>query len=138
MIAVTHRYGFPAAHVLAHPELSDAENRRIYGKCANPHGHGHDYGLEVTVAGEPDGATGHIIEPERLARIVRERVLDRFAHRTLNDDPLFRERVPTAEQIAMVVHERLREPVAAACGGRLLRVRVVETARNHFDYGAMP
>lgn len=138
MIAVTRRYGFAAAHVLRHPGLSDAENRRIYGKCANPNGHGHDYGLEVTVAGEPDEETGRVIEPERLDRIVRERVLDRLAHRTLNDDPLFAERVPTAENIARVVHERLCEPVAAACAGRLLRVRVVETARNHFDYGAMP
>lgn len=138
MIAVTHRYAFPAAHVLAHPALPDAENRRIYGKCANPNGHGHDYGLEVTVAGDPDAASGHVIDPERLARIVREAVLDRFAHRLLNDDPLFAERVPTAENIAVVAHERLRGPVEAACAGRLLRVRVVETARNHFDYGAMP
>lgn len=138
MIAVTRRYGFPAAHVLRHPALSEAENERIYGKCANPNGHGHDYGLEVTVSGEPDAAHGHVIDPERLDDIVRKEVLERFAHRTLNDDPLFDTRVPTAENIAVVVHERLREPVAAACGGRLMRVRIVETARNHFDYGAMP
>lgn len=138
MIAVTRCYGFPAAHVLRHPDLPDAENRRIYGKCANPHGHGHDYGLQVTVAGEPDAETGFVVDPERMDAIVRERVLDRFAHRTLNDDPLFARRVPTAENIACVVHERLREPLAAAGAGRLLRVRVVETARNHFDYGAMP
>jgi 6-pyruvoyltetrahydropterin/6-carboxytetrahydropterin synthase len=138
VIAVTHRYRFPAAHVLQNPTLPDAENRRIYGKCANPNGHGHDYGLEVTVAGEPAAATGRVIDPERLDRIVQEAVLDRFAHRTLNDDPLFAERVPTAENIARVVHERLCEPVAAAGVGRLLRVRIVETARNHFDFGAMP
>jgi 6-pyruvoyltetrahydropterin/6-carboxytetrahydropterin synthase len=138
LIAVTRCYGFPAAHVLHHPDLPDAENRRIYGKCANPHGHGHDYGLQVTVTGRPDPSTGHVIDPERLDAIVREVVLQRFAHRTLNDDPLFARRVPTAENIACVVHERLREPVAQACEGRLLRVRVVETARNHFDYGAMP
>lgn len=138
MIAVTHRYGFPAAHVLAHPSLSEPENRRIYGKCANPHGHGHDYGLEVTVAGEPDAHSGHVIDPSCLERIVREVVLDRFAHRTLNDDALFDGRVPTAENLALVVYERLRGRIAAACTGRLLRVRIVETSRNAFVCGEMP
>jgi 6-pyruvoyltetrahydropterin/6-carboxytetrahydropterin synthase len=134
LIAVTRRYRFPAAHVLRHPALSDAENERLYGKCANPNGHGHDYGLEITVTGEPDPATGFIVAPEALDAIVRERVLDRFDHRRLNDDALFRERVPTAENIAIVVHRELSAPVASACAGRLLRVRVVETARNQFDY----
>src|SRR5262249_32962394 len=97
MIALTRRYRFPAAHVVRHPELSDAENARIYGKCANPAGHGHDYGLEVTVAGEIDPASGQIVARDRLDALVAQRVLDRFGHSLLNDDPAFAQRVPTAE-----------------------------------------
>jgi 6-pyruvoyltetrahydropterin/6-carboxytetrahydropterin synthase len=134
LIAVTRRYQFPAAHVLRHPALSDDENERLYGKCANPNGHGHDYGLEVTVTGERDPKAGWIVAPDALDAIVRERVLDRFDHRLLNEDALFRAHVPTAENIAIVIHRELSASVAAACAGRLLRVRVVETPRNHFDY----
>jgi 6-pyruvoyltetrahydropterin/6-carboxytetrahydropterin synthase len=137
LISLTRRYRFPAAHVLARADFSDAENRRVYGKCANPAGHGHDYGLEVTLTGPVDERTGEIADRERLDAIVGERVLERFSHRMLNEDPLFRERVPTAENIAQVVYERLAPPIAAAGGARLLRVRVVETRRNSFVYGEM-
>jgi 6-pyruvoyltetrahydropterin/6-carboxytetrahydropterin synthase len=134
MIAVTRRYRFPAAHVLRSAALSDADNERVYGKCANPNGHGHDYGLEIEVAGPVDPRAGWVIAPDRLDALVRERVLARFDHRLLNDDPLFGERVPTAENIARVVHERLAAAVAETPGARLARVRVVETARNQFEY----
>lgn len=133
-LAITRRYRFPAAHVLRHPGLSDAENERIYGKCANPHGHGHDYGLELRVEGPVDPRTGWIVPPDVLDELVRERVLGRLGHRLLNEDPLFRDRVPTAENIAIVVHEALADAVARSTGARLARVRVVETPRNHFDY----
>lgn len=137
MITVTHRWRFPAAHVLRHPVLSDAENRRVYGKCANPNGHGHDYGVEISVRGEPDPDTGFVLHPAVLEQLVRERVLDRFSHRMLNDDPAFSgERVPTAENIAIVVHDALAGALARGGRARLARVRVVETARNYFDYGA--
>jgi 6-pyruvoyltetrahydropterin/6-carboxytetrahydropterin synthase len=136
VIAVTRRYRFPAAHVLRQPSLSDAENERIYGKCANPAGHGHDYGLEVTIEGEIDPRTGSVIAPDALDRLVRERLLERFGHRLLNDDPLFAERVPTAENIAQVAFEEMRASVrASAPAARLRRVRVVETPRNQFEYG---
>ncbi len=134
MILVTRRYRFPAAHVLRHPALSDAENRRLYGKCAHPAGHGHDYGLELTLGGALDPATGQLLPEAALDAIVRERVLDRFSHALLNDLEPFREAVPTGENIARVLHEELAGPVAAG-GARLVRVRVVETARNQFDYG---
>jgi 6-pyruvoyltetrahydropterin/6-carboxytetrahydropterin synthase len=134
VIALTRRYRFPAAHVLRHPGLSDAENRRIYGKCANPNGHGHDYQIEVTVSGAPDAKTGFIVPPDTLDALVRERVLDRFDHRLLNDDPAFAaDRVPTAENIAIVCHELLVDGVGAE-GAHLARIRVIETSRNFFDY----
>ena len=133
MISVTRRYRFPAAHVLRSAELSDAENEAVYGKCANPNGHGHDYGLEVTVTGPVDPRSGEIVAPGRLDAIVRERALERFGYRLLNDDPCFRAAVPTAENLAIVIHRELAEPVARE-GARLRRVRVIETRRNSFEY----
>jgi 6-pyruvoyltetrahydropterin/6-carboxytetrahydropterin synthase len=121
--------------VLANPALSDAENRRIYGKCANPNGHGHDYGVEITLGGPVDPVTGSLLSPDLLDGLVKARILDRFEHRLLNEDPLFEERVPTAENIAIAVHEELAEPIAAAGSARLVHVRIVETPRNFFDYG---
>jgi 6-pyruvoyltetrahydropterin/6-carboxytetrahydropterin synthase len=138
VITVTRRYQFAAAHVLRQPSLSDGDNERIYGKCANPRGHGHNYGLEVTIAGPVSPDTGRIIEPERLDEIVRLRVLERFDHSMLNEDPLFQEVVPTAENIATVVHAQLEGAFSSSEGARLLHVRIVETGRNHFDYGELP
>ncbi len=138
MIHLTRRYRFPAAHRLAHPSLSEEENRRTYGKCANPAGHGHDYRFEVTVGGQVDARSGRLVDPEVLDALVRERVLDRFSHRYLNDDPAFAERVPTAENIARVLHEELRGPVEGLPGLRLVRIHVDETRRNAFAYGDAP
>jgi len=134
-VRLTRRYRFPAAHVLRHAALSDAENERVYGKCANPGGHGHDYMLEVSVRGTPDARTGFVLAPEALDAIVAERVLARFDHRLLNDDPIFATLVPTAENIAIVVHREIAGEVARRGGARLSGVRVVETPRNFFDYG---
>ena len=135
MIESTRRYRFAAAHVLASPKLSARENARAYGKCANPNGHGHDYGLEVTIGGDVDPVAGWIAPPAAIDAIVRERVLERFGHRLLNDDPLFEGRVPTAENIAISAHEALAAPIAALGAARLVRVRVVETPRNSFETG---
>jgi 6-pyruvoyltetrahydropterin/6-carboxytetrahydropterin synthase len=135
VITSSRRYQFAAAHVLCQPRWSDAENERIYGKCANPNGHGHNYGLEVTITGPVNPDTGWILEPERLDEIVRDCALERFDHRMLNEDPLFQTMVPTAENIAIAVHQQLEGPLAEQGGVRLLRVRIVETQRNHFDYG---
>ena len=136
MISLTRRYEFPAAHVLRHPSLSDAENRRVYGKCANPNGHGHDYGVEVTVGGPVDAESGHIISPELLDAIFEERVGSRFGHRELNRDPAFAERVPTAENIARVLYDELGPAIAECSTARLVRVVIRETPRNTFEYGA--
>jgi 6-pyruvoyltetrahydropterin/6-carboxytetrahydropterin synthase len=132
---VTRRYRFPAAHALRRADLSDAENRALYGKCANPAGHGHDYALELTVAGETDARTGRVLDPEAFDRLVEEVLLRRFSHRLLNRDPLFADRVPTAENVARAAHELLAPHVAARAGAALRRVRVRETRNNTFDYG---
>lgn len=132
-IELTRGYRFAAAHVLRSPTLSDAENERIYGKCANPTGHGHNYGLEVTVSGPVDPETGALVPLAWLDRIVAERVLDRLGHRLLNDDPWFEARVPTAENIAAFVEEELAEALSSRESVELVRVRLHETRRNRFD-----
>jgi len=135
MIELTRRYWFPAAHVLCHGSLTLEENRRIFGKCSNPGGHGHNYGLEVTVAGPIDERTGELMSRERLDAVVEERVLSRFGYRLLNDDEHFREQVPTAENIAVAIFSRLEGPIAQAGSARLRRVRLLETRKNAFVYG---
>ncbi len=135
-VAVTRRYVFPAAHVLCRDDLSPAENERIYGKCSNPNGHGHDYGVEITLSGPIDPKSGSVVDPAWLDAQVRRRVLDRFGHRLLNDDPAFAERVPTAENIVRVVEEELEKALAEHPDPpRLARVRVHETRRNTFETG---
>ena len=136
MIALSRRYRFPAAHVLRSPALSDADNTRVYGKCANPAGHGHDYGLEITVAGDVDPVTGQLFARDRLDALVGERVLARFGHALLNDDPAFGACVPTAENIALAIESELAPAIAAERpGARLLRVRLEETRKNSFETG---
>jgi 6-pyruvoyltetrahydropterin/6-carboxytetrahydropterin synthase len=122
-----------AAHRLASAALSDDENRRTYGKCANPNGHGHNYRIEVTVRGRIDARTGTVIDLALLDRVIDEQVVARLDHRHLDlDVPQFRDRVSTGENIALVVWNLL-EP--ALPEGLLWRVRVVETSNNSFEYG---
>jgi len=136
VIERTHRYAISAAHVLSHPSLSDDENRALYGKCANPAGHGHNYGIEVTVGGPVDDRTGHIVASDLLDRIFDERIRQRFDNRMLNDDAAFGELVPTAENIAIVIHADLASEIAKHTTAHLVRVRVVETQRNSSTMGA--
>lgn len=132
MIALTRRYRFSAAHVLARADWSDARNREVYGVCANPAGHGHDYALEVTVCGEVDPETGRLVALERLDRVVRDRVLERLDRRFLNRDvPEFECEVPTAENIVRHVWDALKGELAPAA---LRRIRLHETPKNSVCY----
>jgi len=134
MISLTRRYGFPAAHILSNPALSSDENLRIYGKCSNPMGHGHDYGLEVTVGGTVDPSSGQLVSVALLDAIVEEEVLPSFRYRLLNEQGAFQDVVPTAENIARVLFRTLRDRIAK-CGGVTLRsIRLQETSRNDVEY----
>jgi 6-pyruvoyltetrahydropterin/6-carboxytetrahydropterin synthase len=137
VIELTRRYGFPAAHILSQPSFSAEQNLAIYGKCANPNGHGHNYGVEVTVTGPIDERTGRILSPDLLDRIFEERIEARFARRLLNDDEAFRDRVPTAENIALVLHEVLADEVAKRSSAEVTRVKIVETRHNSCISGAI-
>jgi 6-pyruvoyltetrahydropterin/6-carboxytetrahydropterin synthase len=124
------RTHFAAAHRLARPELSQAENEAIYGKCARPHGHGHNYLLEVTVRGRIDPRTGMVCDLADLQRLVDDLVVEPFDHTFLNKDvPHFARCVPTAENIALHVADLLNVPIAGL-GVRLHRVRLQESPNN--------
>ncbi|MCC2669849.1 MAG: 6-pyruvoyl tetrahydropterin synthase [Armatimonadetes bacterium] len=132
MLTLTRSYEFAAAHRLHSEALSDADNRDLFGKCNNPHGHGHNYVLEVTVGGEPDPRTGLLIDLALLDQVVDEQVVDRYDHRHLNYDiDEFRRLNPTSENLVKVIWDRL-EPVLPA--GVLRAVTVRETERNVFTY----
>lgn len=135
MFRVTRSYRFPASHRLHAPQLSNGENRRLYGKCNNPYGHGHNYVLEVTARGPVDDC-GRALDTGRLDRLVEQEVLAPFSHRNLNlDVNFFEARVPTSENLAMEICRRLKENWGAAFPGewpKLDRVRIAETARNIF------
>lgn len=121
---------FSAAHRLARPDLGEAENYAIYGKCARPHGHGHNYHLEVTVSGEIDPRTGMVVDLGALQKIVDEYVLEPFDHTFLNKDiPYFAEVVPTAENIAIYIGRLLKKPVEEL-GVTLERINLIESPNN--------
>jgi 6-pyruvoyltetrahydropterin/6-carboxytetrahydropterin synthase len=131
MIYLTRRYRFSASHRLCHPQLSEQENERIYGKCANPGGHGHNYALEVTVAGEPDAVTGMVVDLARLDGFVEREILERFDLSYLNADQSFDGKVPTAENMCMDIYQRLQRGFPDA---PVTCVRLEETSLNSFIY----
>jgi 6-pyruvoyltetrahydropterin/6-carboxytetrahydropterin synthase len=132
VISLARRYRFSAAHVLAREAWSAEKNREVYGKCANPAGHGHNYEAEIWISGEPDPATGMILPASRLDELVGERVVARLDERLLNRDvPYFGRAVPTAENIARWIWDQLAPALPA---GMLRRVRLVETPNNSVEY----
>jgi 6-pyruvoyltetrahydropterin/6-carboxytetrahydropterin synthase len=132
-IALTRTFDFAAAHRLHAPGLSDEENRQIFGKCNNPNGHGHNYGVEVTVIGIPDPVTGMIVDLAALDKVLEQEVMQRFDHKHLNlDTPDFAELNPTSENLTIAIWNHLFGRIPAPA--RLYRVIVRETERNYFEY----
>ncbi|MGH9758417.1 MAG: 6-carboxytetrahydropterin synthase [Candidatus Acidiferrales bacterium] len=129
--SLTRRYRFAASHRLHAAGLSDGENRRVYGKCNNPYGHGHNYTLEVTMTGPVDEATGMIANLADLDAFVDNEVLEPLDHKYLNEEvPQFQEIVPTTENVCREIFRRLEKfPLA-----RLERVRIEETSKNSFEF----
>ena len=125
------RYTLSASHRLHADALSAEANRAAYGKCNNPHGHGHNYVIEVMAGGEVDPETGMVVNMSALDEAVQKRVLDRFDHTNLNMDPLFVNQVPTTENFCRVVFGALN---GALPTGELEYVRVEETENNFFQY----
>ena len=130
-VELGRRYRFAASHRLHSAQLSEEENSRIYGKCNNPYGHGHNYIVEVRVSGTVDTATGMIANLADLDAFVNERVIEPFDHRSLQDEvPAFQEAVPTTENLCVGIFKRLRSFPKA----KLEAVRIEETSNNSFEY----
>jgi len=140
VIRVTRRYGFSASHRLHTEALPEAENQRLYGKCNNPFGHGHNYVIDVSVRGPVDSRSGRAVDPAELDRLVRERVLAAFDHKNLNEEvEEFRQVVPTTENLGLLIHQRLQQGWKEVFPGlwpKLEKVRIAETARNIFEVDA--
>ena len=130
-IELGRRYRFAASHRLHTAQLSEDENIRIYGKCANSYGHGHNYTVEVRFSGAVDPATGMIANLADLDAFVNERVIEPFDHRSLQDEvPEFRNVVPTTENLCKEIVKRLKSYPKA----KLEAVRIEETSNNSFEY----
>ncbi|GIV01377.1 MAG: 6-pyruvoyltetrahydropterin synthase [Fimbriimonadales bacterium] len=131
MLTLTRGYHFSASHRLHSPHLSDEENQALFGPCNNPHGHGHNYELEVTIGGDADPKTGMLVDIDELDAVVQREVVERYDHRNLNVElPEFQNQNPTSEMLLREIWKRLRDKVPA----RLVRVVLRETPRNVFEY----
>lgn len=131
VVTVAKRVHFNAAHRLHNPDLSDEENKHLFGPCNNPNYHGHNYELEVAVEGEIDHVTGYVVDLGLIKGVVQEHVVDRLDHKNLNLDVFeFADRNPTAENIAVVIWGWLVDVLP----GRLVRVTLWETPRNVVVY----
>lgn len=131
-VAVYRREHFNAAHRLFNPDWDDATNTKVFGKCALPHYHGHNYELDVKVTGYPDPRTGFVMDMKELSDIIRREIHTRFDHKNLNlDTPEFKNLNPTAENIAVVIYDLLRPHIPEAME---LQLRLYETPRNFVEY----
>jgi 6-pyruvoyltetrahydropterin/6-carboxytetrahydropterin synthase len=134
IVHLSRRYRFAASHRLHSPALSDEENRDTYGKCDNPHGHGHNYEVELTVCGAVDPVTGRAVDLARLDDLASKQIIAPLHLRNLNEEvPAFRSVVPTTENLGIEVDRRLRAVWPEAfgqSGARLEKVRIRETDRN--------
>jgi 6-pyruvoyltetrahydropterin/6-carboxytetrahydropterin synthase len=132
MVYLTRKAEFAASHYYDNPDLPPEENRRLFGKCNNPNGHGHNYVLEVTVKGEVAPRSGFVIDLKQLKDVMRREVLDTMDHRFLNKEvPEFLHQIPTTENIAIAIWQRLVTKLERA---KLHRVRVYETPDLFVDF----
>ena len=129
--AVIRRYEFAAAHRLHSDLLSEEDNWRVYGKCNNPNGHGHNYVLYVTVTGTIQPDTGIVTDLDTLDRVVQEAVVARFDHQDLNRDPAFATKTTTGENLVQLIWDILEKQIPV---GRLEKVGIVETRDNYFEF----
>lgn len=132
MLYVTRREVFSASHKLVNESLSDEENKEIYDKCNNTYGHGHNYTLEVVVAGEVNPKTGYVIDLKELKKIIRENIISKVDHHHFNFDVDFMKGViPTAENIAIGIWKQLVDKINQ---GKLYSVKIFETENNYCEY----
>jgi 6-pyruvoyltetrahydropterin/6-carboxytetrahydropterin synthase len=135
MVELTRRATFSASHFYWNDAWSAEKNEEVFGRCANRNGHGHNYTLEVTVAGEPDPVTGFVVDLKWLKDVMEQGVLSAFDHRHLNlEVPEFKTTIPTTENIAIAAWKRLQPALPVSRGARLKRVRIYETPEIFAEY----
>ena len=133
-VAIFRKEHFNSAHRLFNQQWNDEKNNEVFGKCNNPNFHGHNYELVVKLTGTPDPDTGYVYDMKILSNLIKEHVLGRFDHKNLNlDTEYFKEKNPTAENIAIVIWEILREQIELQYD---LKVTLFETERNYVEYPA--
>jgi len=133
-VAVFRKEHFNAAHRLYNPDWDEATNNDVFGKCALPHYHGHNYELEVKIVGEPDAKTGYVMDMKSLSDLIKREIHSRFDHKNLNlDTKEFKNLNPTAENIVIVIYNLLRPHIDA---NMEMQVRLYETPRNFVEYPA--
>jgi 6-pyruvoyltetrahydropterin/6-carboxytetrahydropterin synthase len=131
-VTVFRKEHFNAAHRLYNPSWDDEKNRRVFGKCSNPNYHGHNYDLIVQLTGDIDPDTGYVYDMKKLSDLIREHVTGEFDHKNLNlDTEHFKHKNPTAENIAVVIYEILRDKIDSKLD---LKIRLYETERNYVEY----
>jgi len=131
-VAVSRKEHFNAAHRLFNKEWSDEKNQKVFGKCANPNYHGHNYEMIVTLVGEPDPQTGYVFDMKLLSDLIKENILNQFDHKNLNlDCNFFKDLNPTAENIAIVIWRILRQKIDSKFE---LKIKLFETERNIVEY----
>ena len=132
MVYITRRETFAASHRLFNPKFSDAENEKIFGKCSNPNWHGHNYVLEVVVAGKPNPETGFVLNITELKEIIKQHVLSKVDHKNLNIETDFMKGIiPSTENISMAIWKVLVDKIPS---GKLYAVKLSETENNFFEY----
>ncbi len=132
VVYITRRETFAAAHRLFKPELSDEENLKLFGKCSNPNWHGHNYTLEVIVAGEVEADTGFVMDLKDLKEIVRKNVISKVDHKNLNlDTDFMKGKITTSENIVIAIWNELEDKITK---GKLFSVKLYETENNYFEY----
>ncbi|BDQ01654.1 6-carboxytetrahydropterin synthase [Ignavibacterium sp.] len=132
MVYITRRETFAAAHRLFKPELSDEENLKMFGKCSHPNWHGHNYTLEVVVAGEVNPETGFVLDVKELKKIIHQYVIDKVDHKNLNlDTDFLKGIIPTSENICIAIWNQLKDKIPS---GKLYSVKLYETENNYFEY----
>ena len=134
MVYITRKEHFNAAHRLFRQEYSDEENLRIFGKCSNPHWHGHNYTLFVTIKGEISKETGFVVDLKKLSRVINEKVLEKLDHRNINLEVDFmKNKIASTENLAVGIWNEL-EPEIISLGAILHRIKLEETENNRVEY----
>ena len=134
MIFITKRFHFSSSHRMYNTALSEDENRRIYGKCSNPNGHGHNYILEVTLAGEPDTKTGYVMDLTELKNLVESELIEKVDHKNLNlDVPFLKGVIPSTENIVKCFWDRLKDKLGNR-NHKLHSIKLFETENNSVEY----